>query len=74
MICNQSNHTMIPSKNPELILLLMDLFQDSGIECITLNGSFSMIYDKSQNLEILRYIIVDNIGVELRDPLLFDSS
>ena len=33
-----------------------------------------MICDKSQNLEIFRYLIVGDIGAELRDPLLFDSS
>ena len=52
----------------------MDLFQDFGIKCITPNGSFLMIYNKFQNLEILHYLIVGNIGVKLRDPPLFDNS
>ena len=52
----------------------MDLFQDFGIKCITPNRSFSMICDKSQNLEIFRYLIVVDIGAELRDSPLLDSS
>lgn len=52
----------------------MDLFQYFGIEYITSNRFFSIIYYKFQNLEILYYLIVVDIRVELRDLPLFNNS
>ena len=65
---------MIFNKNLQLILSLMDIFQDFRIEFISPSAYFSIICDKSQNLEIFYYLIIVNIRGELKDSLLFNNS
>lgn len=57
---------MIRNKNPQLIFLLTNLFHDFGIKYINLNKIFSMMWDKFQNFDIFRYLIVVDIKTNLR--------
>lgn len=44
----------------------MGFFQKSEIEYITLNRSFLIIYDKTQNLKFLYYLIFIDIKADLK--------
>lgn len=57
---------MIFNQNLQIILLLIDFCQEFRIEYITLNGSFSIICNKSQNLKILYYLITGDIRANFR--------